>query len=267
MLRALGEDVAHSIARLTTGETTDSRPVVAVLPFNNLSGDTSQDYFADGLTEDIINGLARNAELQVIARNSTFALRGNVGDVRDIGSRLGAGYVVEGSARRSGDQLRVVAQLIDARSGAHLWSNSYDRRVEDVFAVQNELTAEIVSHLVSYVEESEVASAASRPTENLQAYDLLLQARNRYQHGTKDAEALYASRTLLHRALELDPGYAAARAALGLTYIADFAQSVSGKASKTDLETGLTEARRRTQSQRPRQFDGAGKSPGSFRQL
>jgi adenylate cyclase len=243
MLRALGGDVAQSIANMAGVETADSRPVVAVLPFDNLSGDTGQDYFADGLTEDIINGLARNAELQVIARNSTFALRGNVGDVRDIGSRLGAGYVVEGSARRSGDQLRVVAQLIDARSGAHLWSNSYDRRVEDVFAVQNELTAEIVSHLVSYVEESEVASAASRPTENLQAYDLLLQARNRYQHGTKDAEALYASRTLLHRALELDPGYAAARAALGLTYIADFAQSVSGKASKTDLETGLTEAR------------------------
>jgi adenylate cyclase len=243
MLRALSGDFAQSLADLAGMETAASRPTVAVLPFDNLSGDASQNYFADGLTEDIINGLARNPELQVIARNSTFAVRGNVGDVREIGERLGAGYVVEGSARREGDQLRVVAQLIDAKSGAHLWSNSYDRRVEDVFAVQNELTAEIVSHLVSYVEESEVAIAASRPTENLQAYDLLLQARDRYKHGTKDADALYASRTLLHRALELDPGYAAARAALGLTYIADFAQSVSGKASKADLETGLTEAR------------------------
>jgi len=243
MLRALGWDVAQSIANLTGYETADSRPIVAVLPFDNLSGDTSQDYFADGLTEDIINGLARNPELQVIARNSTFALRGNVGDVRDIGTRLGAGYVVEGSARRVGDQLRVVAQLIDTRSGAHLWSNSYDRRVEDVFAVQNELTAEIVSHLVSYVEVSEVAGAAKRPTENLQAYDLVLQSRGRYLHGSKDADALYASRALLYRALELDPAYAAARAALGLTYIADYAQTVSGRASQADLDTGLAEAR------------------------
>ena len=243
MLRALGGDVAQSLADLAGVEIADSRPTVAVLPFDNLSGDASQDYFADGLTEDVINGLARNPELQVIARNSTFALRGNVGDVRDIGQRLGAGYIVEGSARRAGDQLRVVAQLIDAQTGAHLWSNSYDRRVADVFAVQNELTAEIVSHLVSYVEASEIASAAARPPENHQAYDLLLQARSRYQHGTKDADALYESRSLLHRALELDPGYAAARAALGLTYIADFAQSVSGRATKADLDTGLTEAR------------------------
>jgi len=242
-LRALSGDFAQSLATLAGMQTADSRPTVAVLPFDNLSGDASQDYFADGLTEDIINGLARNPELQVIARNSTFALRGNVGDVREIGSRLGAGYVVEGSARRAGDQLRVVAQLIDAKSGAHLWSHSYDRRVEDVFAVQSELTGEIVSHLVSYVEESEVAGAAARPTENLQAYDLLLQARARYKHGGKNIDSLLAARALLHRALELDPGYAAARAELGMTYIADVAQGLSGEANQSDLERGLTEAR------------------------
>ncbi|NRP73008.1 Beta-barrel assembly-enhancing protease [Ensifer psoraleae] len=242
-LRAIGADISDSLLRLSGGEPADARPSVAVLPFDNMSGEADQDYFSDGLTEDIIANLARNPELQVIARNSTFALRGQAEDIRRIGERLGAGYVVEGSARRSGDQLRVVAQLIDARSGAHLWSRSYDRRVEDIFSVQTDLTAEIVSHLVSYVRESEVSNAAERPTENLQAYDLVLQARDRYEHGSKDAGALIAARALLHRALELDPGYAAARANLGMTYIVDFAQKISGRATMTDVETGLSETR------------------------
>jgi adenylate cyclase len=208
-----------------------------------MSGDAGQTYFVDGLTEDIITELARNSELQVIARNSTFALRGQATDTRVLGDRLGAGYIVEGSARRAGDQLRVVAQLIDTRSGAHLWSRSYDRRVGDVFAVQTELTGEIVAHLVSYVRQSEVDDSARRPTENLQAYDLVLQARNRYRHGSSDGEDLLASRALLQRALELDPGYAVARAHLGMTYIVDAVQGVSGRATKTDIETGLSEVR------------------------
>ncbi|MDX0806884.1 tetratricopeptide repeat protein [Sinorhizobium medicae] len=242
-VRAIGADMVDSFGRLTGAELADARPTVAVLPFDDMSGGADQAYFADGLTEDIIANLARNRELQVIARNSTFALRGQAEDIRRIGERLGAGYVVEGSARRAGDQLRVVAQLIDARSGAHLWSRSYDRRVEDIFSVQTELTAEIVSHLASYVRESEVSNAAEQPTENLQAYDLVLQARNRYKHGSKDAEALIASRALLHRALELDPGYAAARASLGMTYIVDFVQNLTGRATVTDVETGLSESR------------------------
>ncbi|MBP2234377.1 adenylate cyclase [Sinorhizobium kostiense] len=242
-LGAVGTGLADSLVRLAVSDPADARPTVAVLPFDNMSDDPDQGYFADGLTEDVIANLAQNPELQVIARNSTFALRGQAEDIRTIGAKLGAGYVVEGSARRAGDQLRIVAQLIDARSGAHLWSRTYDRRVEDVFALQTELTAEIVSHLVSYVRQTEVANAAERPTENLQAYDLVLQARNRYKHGSKDAEALLAARALLHRALELDPGYAAARANLGMTYIVDFAQNVSGRATRTDAETGLSEAR------------------------
>ncbi|MCG5481748.1 adenylate/guanylate cyclase domain-containing protein [Sinorhizobium alkalisoli] len=242
-LRAIGADLTNGLVHLTGGEPAAGRPAVAVLPFDNMSGEADQAYFADGLTEDIIANLARNPELQVIARNSTFALRGQAEDIRRIGERLGAGYVVEGSARRAGDQLRVVAQLIDARSGAHLWSRTYDRRVEDVFALQTDLTAEIVSHLVSYVRQSEVSNAAERPTENLQAYDLVLKARDRYKHGSNDAESLMAARALLHRALELDPGYAAARANLGMTYIVDFLQNVSGRATRTDVETGLSEAR------------------------
>ncbi|BCH26454.1 adenylate cyclase [Mesorhizobium sp. L-8-3] len=235
--------VAPSWAWISGAGNADARPSVAVLPFDNMSGDQGQNYFADGLTEDITTELARNADLQVIARNSSFAFRGQAVDIREIGARLGAGYVVEGSARREGDQLRVVAQLIDTRSGAHLWSRSYDRRVEDVFAVQTDLTSEIVAHLVSYVRESEAAEAADRPTESLQAYDLVLQARDRYKHGSSDETSLLAARALYQRALELDPAYAAARAYLGMTYIVDFVQGVSGRATQADVDIGLSEAR------------------------
>lgn len=230
------------LSAITGVESAMAGPAVAVLPFDNMSGDQAQDYFADGLTEDIITELARNPDLQVIARNSTFAVRDQALDVRDVARQLGVGYVVEGSARRSGDQLRVVAQLIDARTGAHLWSRSYDRRIEDVFAVQAELTAEIVSHLASYVRESEVVAAAKRPTESLQAYDLVLQARERYRSGLKDPESLLASRALFQRALEIDPGYAAARAGLGLTFIADGIR-LDGETGSSNIETGLSEAR------------------------
>ena len=242
-LETMTAGVTNGLARLVGVERADARPAVAVLPFDNMSGDAEETYFVDGLTEDIITELARNSELQVIARNSTFAFRGQATDTRQLGQRLGAGYIVEGSARRAGDQLRVVAQLIDTRSGAHLWSRSYDRRVDDVFAVQTELTSEIVAHLVSYVRQSEVNESARRPTENLQAYDLVLQARSRYKHGSGNGDDLLASRALLQRALELDPGYATARAHLGLTYIVDAVQGMSGRATKADIETGLSEVR------------------------
>jgi adenylate cyclase len=220
---------------------THTRPAVAVLPFENLSGDPAQNYFTDGLTEDIITDLARNRELLVIARNSTFAFKDRPTDIRTIGAKLGAGYVVEGSARRTGDQLRVVAQLMDANSGAHLWSRSYDRRVEDVFAVQADLTAQIVASLVSYVRQSESAAVASRPTKNPRAYDLVLRARNRYQHGPSDGQALVEAQALYRRALELDPDYASAHAYLGLAHIK--ASMVTGTATSRDLEEGLAEAR------------------------
>jgi adenylate cyclase len=225
----------------------DTRPAVAVLPFDNLSGDPAQTYFSDGLTEDIITELARNRELLVIARNSTFALRDSPTDIREVGAVLGAGYVVEGSARRSGNRLRVVAQLIDANTGTHRWSRSYDREIGDVFAVQADLTAEIVASLVSYVRQAESEAAADRPTENLQAYDLVLKARDRYKHGSSDARALLDARTLYRRAIELDPDYAAAHAYLGMTHIVDQVDDLTGEATARDLEVGLSEARQAIQ--------------------
>ena len=167
----------------------DPRPSVAVMPFATMSGGgEEQSYFADGLTEDVTTALARNSELQVIARDSTYAVRGQDSDVRKLGEKLGVSYVVEGSARREGDRLRVSAQLIDVKTGAHLWSRSFDRQVADVFTVQSELTTEIVAQLAPYIGRSEAAAAAQRPTDNLQAYDLVLQARDRYRHGAKDAK-------------------------------------------------------------------------------
>ena len=220
----------------------DPRPSVAVMPFATMSGGgEEQSYFADGLTEDVTTALARNSELQVIARDSTYAVRGQDSDVRKLGEKLGVSYVVEGSARREGDRLRVSAQLIDVKTGAHLWSRSFDKQVADVFAVQSELTTEIVAQLAPYIGRSEVAAAAQRPTDNLQAYDLVLQARDRYRHGANDAKGLQEARALYQRALEMDPAYAAARAGLALTYIAEVAQRLDGQTS--GLDTGLSEAR------------------------
>lgn len=219
----------------------DQRPSVAVLPFDNF-GDASQSFFSDGLTEDVIAALARSRDLAVLARNATFGLGNAARDVRAVGARLGADYVVQGSARRSGDRLRVVAQLIDAKSGANLWSRDYDRRLDDVFEVQADLTDRIVASLVSYVRRSESAAAAARPPGDARAYELVLQARSRFPHGSKDAVGMLAARDLYRRAIALDPGYAAAHAHLGLTYIADHVDR-GGDADPAGLETGLASAR------------------------
>jgi adenylate cyclase len=220
----------------------EQRPAVAVLPFDNLSGDPAQNYFSDGLTEDIITDLARNDELLVIARNSTFAYRDNPVDVRTVGDELGAGYVVEGSARRAGDRLRVTAQLVETETGAHLWSEDYDRRLEDVFAVQADLTTQIVAALVTHVSRSEIEAARSRPTESLRAYDLVLRGRQ-HQYGTITARSLMEARDSFARALALDPNYAEAHAYLGITYVKDHALRLTGRATEQDLQIGLEHIR------------------------
>jgi adenylate cyclase len=221
----------------------DSRPSVAVLPFTSLTSGDNQSYFADGLTEDVTTALARNAELQVIARDSTYAARGQNSDLRRLGEQLGVSYVVDGSVRRESDQLRVVAQLIDVKTGAHLWSRSFDRMIANVFNLQSELTTEIVAQLAPYIGRSAAAAAANRPTENLQSYDLVLRARDRYRVGGKELQNVLEARTLYQRALELDPSFAAARAGLAMTFIADAAQRPGPRADVSELGLGLSEAR------------------------
>lgn len=242
-LSAMIDRLPSGFSLLTNDERSDPRPSVAVMPFDNMSGDPTQAYFASGLTEDITTQLARNPDLQVIDPNSTSAVRDDAANVQRIGERLNVAYVVQGSARRIGNQLRVAAQLIDVKSGAHLWTQSYDRHIDDIFSVESELTSQIVASLVSYVGKTEQEAVNRRPTRNLQAYDLVLQARSRFKHDIKDADGLLAARGLYQKALELDPAYAAARAGLGMTYILDMAQGITGAATKRDAEIGLSEAR------------------------
>jgi adenylate cyclase len=185
-------------------------PSIAVMPFANLSGDREQDYFADGMVEDIITGLSRIKWIFVIARNSSFAYRGKAMDVKQIGRELGVRYVLEGSVRRSGDRVRMTSQLIDAGTGAHIWADQYDRALDDIFAVQDELTSSVVGVIEPTVRKAEIERARRKRPDSLDAYDLYLRALP-FAFKAMPQEADKAL-TLLTRAIELQPDYAAAHA-------------------------------------------------------
>ncbi len=194
-----------------------ARPVVAVLPFENMSGDPEQAYFSDGISEDVITELARFRELMVIARNSSFAFRGKAVDVREVGRALGAGYVVEGSVRRAGERVRITAQLIDAATGTHLWAERYDRPLEDVFAIQDEIARGIVATVAARVLEDSEAAARRRPPRDMRAYDLFLQGlrlSDVYTPGVQEQ-----AREFFERARELDPTFARAYTGLALNHL------------------------------------------------
>ena len=194
-----------------------ARPVVAVLPLDNLSGDAEQAYFSDGITEDIITELARFRELLVIARNSSFAFRGKGVDVREVGRALGAGYVVEGSVRRAASRIRVTAQLVDTRTGTHLWADRYDRPLEDVFAIQDEIARGIVATVAARVLEDSEAAARRRPPRDLRAYDLFLQGLRLSDVFTPGAQD--EARAFFERARELDPTFARAYTGLAFNHL------------------------------------------------
>jgi TolB-like protein len=186
------------------------KPSVAVLPFTNLSGDPEQDYFADGMVEDIITGLSRIKWIFVIARNSSFAYKGKAMDVKQIGRELGVRYVLEGSVRKSANRVRMTAQLIDAGSGAHIWADRYDRALDDVFAVQDELTMSVVGIIEPTLRKAEIERARRKRPDSLDAYDLYLRALPlAFAAMPLDADKALA---LLSRALELEPDYAAVHA-------------------------------------------------------
>jgi adenylate cyclase len=179
-----------------------------------MSGDPGQQYFSDGITEDIITDLTRFRQLFVIARNSSFAFRDKPVDITEIGRRLGVQYVVEGSVRKVGDQIRITAQLIDSTTSNHIWAERYDRRLEDMFAVQDEVTHNIASALFGQVEESGAERAKRKRPDNLEAYDYLLRGIYHQQRGTKND--LVLARQFLLRAIDTDPELAAAYAYLAL---------------------------------------------------
>jgi adenylate cyclase len=188
-------------------------PAIAVLPFNNLSGDSKQDYFSDGLTEDIMTELSHARDLRVLARNTTFQYKDKAVDVGKLGRELKARYVLEGSVQRSDDRLRVTAQLIDSDTGTHIWADRYDRELADVFLVQDEIVNQIVGKIAgSYgaIELNEARSAARKSANEIQAYDLVLRARETMQWDWT-SETFGAARQSLRQAIALDPANAQAR--------------------------------------------------------
>jgi adenylate cyclase len=189
------------------------KPAVAVLPFGNM-GDPDHVYFSDGITEDLITELSRFRELLVIARNSSFAFRGQNVDAREIGRMLGAGYIVEGSVRRSGNRLRITAQLVDTATGTHLWADRYDRALEDVFAVQEEIASGIVATVARRVLEDSEAAAQRRRPEDVRAYDLFLRGQRLSDVFTPGAQE--QARALFEQARATDPTFA--RAYTGLAF-------------------------------------------------
>jgi len=187
-------------------------PGVAVLPFVNLSGDANQEYFSDGLTEDILTELARTPDLRVLARNTTFQYKGKAVNVSKLGQELGVRYVLEGSVRRAGDDLRVTAQLIDAENGAHIWADKFDRKMADVFLIQDELVGKIVAKIAGgygVIENTEAKSAARKSPDQTQAYDLVLRAHDVMAAWTH--ESFSKAREFLRQAIALDPESARAR--------------------------------------------------------
>ena len=184
------------------------RPSVAVLPFNNLSGDPEQEYFADGMTEDIITGLSRFRSLFVIARNSAFAYKGKSPDVRAVARDLGVRYVVEGSVRRVGERIRITGQLIDAETGNHLWAERYDRKLEDIFAVQDKVTEAIVAAIAPEIGEVERKRAQRKSPDNLDAWTLYQRGLAAYYSST--AEGLRSAIEQFDRVNDIDPTFAPA---------------------------------------------------------
>ncbi len=184
------------------------KPSIAVLPFNNLSGDPEQEYFADGMTEDIITGLSHFRSLFVIARNSTFAYKGRSPDVREVARDLGVRYVLEGSVRRGGERIRVTGQLIDAETGNHLWAERYDRKLEDIFAVQDEVTEAIVAAIAPEIGDVERERSQRKPPESLEAWDIYQRGLAAYHSSTE--EGFRSAIEQFDRVNEIDPTFAPA---------------------------------------------------------
>jgi TolB-like protein len=213
LAQRLGPDEAGHAPALALPD----RPSIAVLPFQNLSGDPEQEYFADGMVEDIITALSRMRWLFVIARNSSFTYKGRTVDVKQVGRELGVRYIVEGGVRKAANRVRITAQLIDATTGAHIWADRFDGGIEDIFDLQDRMTESIVGAVAPTLEQAEIERATRKPTENLDAYDLHLRGMARFYQRTNEAttEAL----RLFGKAIELDPELAVAYGMAAWCYV------------------------------------------------
>jgi adenylate cyclase len=210
---------AHSalIDRLSAAPPLPDKPSIAVLPFENMSGDPEQEYFADGMVEEITTALSRFKWLFVVARNSSFTFKGKAVDVKEVGRRLGVRYVLEGSVRKASGKVRITGQLIDAVTGTHLWADRFERDLTDIFALQDEVTVAVVSAVQPKLLQTEIAIATRRRPENLTAYDFYLRAMPQFYLATHEGVA--KAITLAHRALELDPRFGLVAALAGVLHM------------------------------------------------
>lgn len=208
---------ASEIAPVARATPEDDRPSIAVLPLQNFSDDPEQAYFSDGITEDLITDLSKISGLFVISRNSVFTYKNKAVRPDEVGAALGARYIVEGSVRRAGNRVRITAQLIDAATDYHLWAERYDRELDDIFAVQDEVVQHIVSALAITLTAGEKSRVGGAPTANLAAYDAFVRGRDMYTRRERSSNT--EARRLFERAIELDPDYAEAHAFLGRTYL------------------------------------------------
>ena len=224
---AAGSDVAPAPARLAQKRDRVDKPSIAVLPFDNMSGDPEQEFFADGITEDIITELSRFRELFVISRNSSFKFKGKPVEVQKFARELGVQYVVEGSVRKAGRRVRITVQLIDAATDRHLWAERYDRDLEDIFAIQDEVTTSIVATLPGRIEAAARDRVARLTTDNMAAYECVLTGKVLHHRSNREDNA--KALRLLERAIELDPSYAHAHAwkacVLGQTWVYNWCES------------------------------------------
>ena len=211
-----GSDGAAPARRAEAAPSVPDKPSVAVLPFENMSGDTDQEYFSDGITEDIITALSRIRQLFVIARNTTFTYKGRAVDVPAVARDLGVRYVLEGSVRKAGNRVRITAQLIDGATGNHLWAERYDRDLEDIFAVQDEITRVVAGAIEPEITKAEFERAHLKPPGNLDAWSIYQQGMHHFHLGTVEGEA--EARRLFAEAIERAPGFSAAHASLARAY-------------------------------------------------
>ncbi|MBR0709102.1 winged helix-turn-helix domain-containing tetratricopeptide repeat protein [Bradyrhizobium liaoningense] len=244
---------APAPAEPATARAVTDRPAIAVLAFENMSGDPAQDYFGDGISEDILTALSKQRWFMVIARNSSFTYKGRAVHIRQIAEELGVRYIVEGSVRKADNRVRITAQLNDATSGSHLWAERYDRELVDVFAVQDEITNAIVAAIEPHIHAAENFRSHRKPPASLDAWDLLMRALSHYWRVTRQDHA--AAKALLERAIAIDPNYGQALSVLAvndmfgvhlgwteLAAVAPVAEAAALKAVRCDHEDAWAHA-------------------------
>jgi TolB-like protein/class 3 adenylate cyclase len=239
--RIAGEEGPLAQRAVGEGLPLPDKPSIAVLPFQNMSGDPEQEYFVDGMVEEITTALSRIRWLFVIARNSSFTYKGRAVDVKQVARELGVRYVLEGSVRKSGNRVRITGQLIDTATGAHIWAERYDRELDDIFALQDEVASNVAGAIEPRLRDAETERLTRKPTASLDAYDLYLRAVAKYCEFND--EALNEAVALVYRAIEIDPDYAAAASAIGVCRVTQRSQGW-GPVSDADIADAVRLSRR-----------------------